>query len=104
ELDPTPVCWMPEYTVNGEPELMLEMLSNSQPSVTFLLMACRKPMLSRCMSWATLRPKPWATSKVDGPFSGCVSKGFCGLAWTTAPVEPVLPKTMLVSSMDLPQV
>ena len=34
---------MPEKTVKGEPELMLEMLSNSQPPVTFLPTGRRKP-------------------------------------------------------------
>ena len=82
--------------MKGEPELMLDMLSSSQLSVTFLPIGRRRPMLSRCISWATLRLKPLVTSKDDGPFSGWVLYGFWGEPWAM-----MIP---LTSSIDLLQV
>jgi hypothetical protein len=66
-------------------------------------MGFRNCTLSRCRSWARLRPKE-LTSKDDGPFSGACHRDSAGSLTATAPVEPVPPITWLVSSMDLPQV
>ena len=44
-------------TVNGEPLLIVEMLSSSHPRVSFFVTASRKSTLSRCRSCATLRLK-----------------------------------------------
>ena len=91
--------------VKGEPLVIVEMLSNSQPedhSRTRGLAS--QPSSWRWRSWAALTLKAWATSKLDGPFSGWVSKGFCGRVSARAPVEPVPPTTALESSRDFDQV
>jgi hypothetical protein len=96
--EPAPVCWMPEYTVKGEPELMLEMLSSSQPAVTFLPTGAEQ-----LDAVADAGPGPrWGqrVGHIEGgwAFFGVRVEGDSGerrRRWNLTP---------LVSSMDLPQV
>src|SRR5229473_2264210 len=101
---PAPVCWIPEYTVNGAPLVIVEMPSNCHPLVNIRARSDCGPKCSRCRSCAALNVKACVTSKFDGPFSEPVSNGFWGLNTTTAPVDPVPPRMPLTSSNDLLQV
>ena len=90
--------------MKGEPELMLEMLSNSQPSVTFLLTGRRKShivqmqVLRQAQAEAVRhveRRWPFFRMRIVRVLAGTLSHGAR---------DPVPPITMLVSSIDLLQV
>jgi hypothetical protein len=94
---------MPEKTVKGEPELMLEMLSSSQPPY----FSADGAQQLRAVEMQVLgQAQAEAIGHIEGrrAFFWMRVKGFCGKPEATAPVEPVPPITWLVSSMDLLQV
>ena len=80
------------------------MLSSSHPYFTFLLIGLSRFTLSRCRSWATLRLKELVTSKPEGPFSGCVSYGFCGEAGCHGARRARSAENQAGVSIDLPHV
>ena len=91
--------------MKGEPLLMLEMLSSSQPAVIFLLTPLKEldvvemQILRHAQREAHASHRRWTALSPDE-----CRRGSAGTACATAPVAPVPPITWLVSSIDLLQV
>ena len=90
--------------MKGEPELMLEMLSSSQPSVAFLADGAEE---GGAVEMQILRhAEAEAVGHVEGRrafFGMRIERILREPGWNGA-VDPVPPTTWLVSSMDLLQV